>query len=109
MSCMKPFLFTTTRNQRANINLERNSEQLRSHQPLLEVGDRVVVEIVHRDSHCGHFVSSIAPSSGSPVLTCFTCERATRRLVPTRSPVLLLTRITTIPGGLALRANLEFL
>jgi len=35
------------------------------------------------------------------------CECATRRLVPTRGPVLFLTRIAAVPGGLALRANLE--
>jgi hypothetical protein len=34
---------------------------------------------------------------------------ATRHLVPTRIPVLFLTRVAAVPGGLALRANLEVL
>ena len=34
---------------------------------------------------------------------------ATRRLVPTRIPILLLTRFAAVPGGFALRANFELL
>jgi len=35
------------------------------------------------------------------------CSCAARHLVPARCPVLFLTHVATIPGGLALRANLE--
>jgi hypothetical protein len=37
------------------------------------------------------------------------CICATRHLVPTRIPVLFLTRVAAVPGGLALRANFEVL
>jgi len=39
----------------------------------------------------------------------FLVKCATRHFVPTRRPVLFLTRVATVPGGLALRANLEVL
>ena len=38
-----------------------------------------------------------------------TCRCATCRLVPTRCPVLFLTRGAAVPGGLALRADFEIL
>ena len=44
---------------------------------------------------------------GESVLLYFSFKCATRQLVPTRSPVLFLTRGAAVPGGLALRAHFE--
>jgi len=53
--------------------------------------------------------------AGAEILRCivllsnFSIECATRQLVPTRGPVLFLTRVAAVPGVLTLRANFEVL